>query len=619
VDNDCDGLTDINDPDCGSVMDKPCEYVTWGTTNGGTLEFSPVANILDPGPAGRTYAQGDWQSAALGQVATFTSGGHAENIIQVEALIAFYLSSPLADDLVRVQTYFGGVPQGTAAEFPVVSLNRRVGTSLAGIEAVDVTSQRTWAWTDFDDSLMLQVENATRNGNDAVSIFYDTVGYRVSYDCNNPPTAAFWVTPSGGDTATVFELDATASVDSEDDADSLQVRWDWESDGTWDSGFSTFKTANHTYATEGVYTISLEVLDTGGASSFTSSPVAVGVPDDVLVVTTAVDETEDPGTGLSFREALTLANAGVDDLDVIVFSGPMTILLQSALPSIKADTLVIADNSVVIDGTNLGANDDCFTFDGSTTSSLVGLEIRNCPRDGIQLEGIIPIVTVQDCYIHNNGRHGIYVTQLSGQVIGPGNEISENGSSGIAIDRGSATDTIVKGNRIHDNGGNGIALIVDGASEPDRTTILSNEIWANTNAGIDVSNSDDHVIWHNTIVRNGSSGVLFGADSSGSDLRNNIIVGSPDGHGIDLNGASITTLDYNLFYRNSLGPCDGCASQPNSVFFDPLFENGPENDFDLTPTSPAIDTGDDLLFDVNGPAPGNYNGTAPDIGAREAR
>lgn len=66
-----------------------------------------------------------------------------------------------------------------------------------------------------------------------------------------PPTASFTVSPASGTTETDFAFDASASSDAEDAASVLRVRWDWESDGTWDTDYSTAKTAMHRYATAG--------------------------------------------------------------------------------------------------------------------------------------------------------------------------------------------------------------------------------------------------------------------------------------------------------------------------------------------------------------------------------
>jgi uncharacterized protein (TIGR02145 family) len=96
-----------------------------------------------------------------------------------------------------------------------------------------------------------------------------------SFDSNTPPTAAFTVTPTVGDAETVFTFDASSSSDNEDATSELEVRWDWENDGTWDTNYSTDKSATHQYSSNGSYTIELDVRDSGGLSRNTSQQVAV--------------------------------------------------------------------------------------------------------------------------------------------------------------------------------------------------------------------------------------------------------------------------------------------------------------------------------------------------------
>jgi formylglycine-generating enzyme required for sulfatase activity len=91
----------------------------------------------------------------------------------------------------------------------------------------------------------------------------DTETHTVSVD-NGPPTAAFTIAPSSGTPETLFEFDASGSTDTEDPASALQVRWDWENDGTWDTGYTTTKTAVHQFGTPGAKTVKLEAMDTGG-------------------------------------------------------------------------------------------------------------------------------------------------------------------------------------------------------------------------------------------------------------------------------------------------------------------------------------------------------------------
>jgi PKD repeat protein len=95
---------------------------------------------------------------------------------------------------------------------------------------------------------------------------------------NSPPTARFTVSPASGTTATVFRADASTSSDGEDPASALEVRWDWEGDGTWDTALDTTKTAEHQYMTAGGKTIRLEVIDTGGLTGTATRQVTVETP-----------------------------------------------------------------------------------------------------------------------------------------------------------------------------------------------------------------------------------------------------------------------------------------------------------------------------------------------------
>lgn len=96
---------------------------------------------------------------------------------------------------------------------------------------------------------------------------------------NTNPTASFSVTPSRGDRSTTFNVDASSSSDLEDPSSQLQVRWDWEDDGIFDTSFSTVKTASHRYTTikqkSEQKRIKLEVRDTTGAIETTTQAVTV--------------------------------------------------------------------------------------------------------------------------------------------------------------------------------------------------------------------------------------------------------------------------------------------------------------------------------------------------------
>ena len=89
------------------------------------------------------------------------------------------------------------------------------------------------------------------------------------------PSASFTVSPTQGTVATVFFVDASACSDLEYPAEELEVRWDWEDDGTWDSSWTTLKVANHKYTSPGNYTIRMEVRDPTFLVNETTQPVVI--------------------------------------------------------------------------------------------------------------------------------------------------------------------------------------------------------------------------------------------------------------------------------------------------------------------------------------------------------
>ncbi len=105
---------------------------------------------------------------------------------------------------------------------------------------------------------------------------------------NVDPTASFTVDPAAGPVETVFQFDASGSSDADDPVSALQVRWDWENDGTWDTGWATTKTADHQYADPGAKTTSLEVKDSGGATDQATRVIIVtgggAIPGEMVMV-----------------------------------------------------------------------------------------------------------------------------------------------------------------------------------------------------------------------------------------------------------------------------------------------------------------------------------------------
>jgi parallel beta-helix repeat protein len=107
------------------------------------------------------------------------------------------------------------------------------------------------------------------------------ISVEVAYDSpdNDPPIASFIVHPSIISANATFTANASSSWDLEDPVSDLEVRWDWEDDGIWDTMWSTTKTAEHQYPHQGNYTVVLEVRDTGGLVAIDTKEVTVNPQD----------------------------------------------------------------------------------------------------------------------------------------------------------------------------------------------------------------------------------------------------------------------------------------------------------------------------------------------------
>ncbi len=102
---------------------------------------------------------------------------------------------------------------------------------------------------------------------------------------NTAPTASFTVTPATGYRGTAIGFDASGCTDPEDAGGVLQVRWDWENDGTYDTVWSVTKAAAHTYTTAGTWTVQMQVRDSGGLTATATRTVTVAEDtEDVTII-----------------------------------------------------------------------------------------------------------------------------------------------------------------------------------------------------------------------------------------------------------------------------------------------------------------------------------------------
>jgi parallel beta-helix repeat protein len=438
----------------------------------------------------------------------------------------------------------------------------------------------------------------------------------VECGVNAAPLARIVVSPGAGThdgTPTVFLGDSSGTTDREDAADQLAYAWDWENDGVTDD---VGPTSTHSYGSEGTFEARLTVQDTGGLTATATFLVVVAAEGRVLRVTTAADE-DDPnatpaspgGTGFSLREAIAFAEGAVDKQVVIVPAG-FVIDLTGELPALTdgAGIDIIGDGAV-IDGAGTAQVDDCLQVD-SVQTRVFGLEIENCSRSPLRVS------FVNGCQfsrldLHDNGQAAFI--NGPGNTFGPGNIVSRSAEHGLTV----FDDTIVVANEFHDNAERGIDL----TGSSDGSLVIGNVLTGNNPGILFGAGASSNVVIHNTLHRNASDGIFVaGSGTSGTVLQNNIFSENVD-FGLRTNDEPFFANDHNSYFSNGLGACSDCSSLgPGSSSSDPLFIDAVANDFRLAPASPNRDAGIDTGRDVNGPVPGNglFNGSNPDIGARES-
>ncbi|MFA4889400.1 MAG: PKD domain-containing protein [Candidatus Omnitrophota bacterium] len=121
----------------------------------------------------------------------------------------------------------------------------------------------------------VEVRATNSVGNAEISYAQDNFAVAGSAVTNVRPFASFSIKPPQGSINTNFTFDASSSSDIENSSSQLQVRWDFEGDGIWDSAFSTNKTTSFKYSTGGAKTVKLEVKDSQGLTNVLTKQLEV--------------------------------------------------------------------------------------------------------------------------------------------------------------------------------------------------------------------------------------------------------------------------------------------------------------------------------------------------------
>lgn len=98
---------------------------------------------------------------------------------------------------------------------------------------------------------------------------------------NLAPLARFDFSLSNDGASAVLTLDASASSDAEDPSSLLDVRWDWEDDGEWDTPWTANKVAQRAYPELVSGPVRLQVRDTRGLTNSTVRSIPAPLPPEI--------------------------------------------------------------------------------------------------------------------------------------------------------------------------------------------------------------------------------------------------------------------------------------------------------------------------------------------------
>jgi len=140
----------------------------------------------------------------------------------------------------------------------------------------------------------VKMEVLDRQGN--VSTAYE----KVKVVENAPPDAFFTVSPYSGTPSTVFAFDTKSSFDSQYSKNLLEYRFDWESDGKFDTKFSNRNIWEHRFDTTGVKIVTLQVRDPEGATENYQQKVTINPNTDPTAQFTTIEQTSN-GKAANYR------------------------------------------------------------------------------------------------------------------------------------------------------------------------------------------------------------------------------------------------------------------------------------------------------------------------------
>ena len=221
-----------------------------------------------------------------------------DNMMIQQTSTGLFLSSDCHNNTVGANTFMNSTSKGALTSLKCAD-NLFVGNNFINgsltPQAADFNGLNRWNdtyptggnhWSDYAGVDLMSGPNQDVLGPDGIgdtpyaidstAIVVDQYPLMVAAVGGTVPYALIMSRQIGLPDSLTFEFNASVSWDPNDNLTSLQVRWDFEGDGTFDTSFSTAKVVQHTYASPGIFRVVMEVKDPAGHVARTSMLVAPG-------------------------------------------------------------------------------------------------------------------------------------------------------------------------------------------------------------------------------------------------------------------------------------------------------------------------------------------------------
>ncbi len=533
-----------------------------------------LLKLLEDVWGGGNVGQGDVGAAS--PVEFFTAGGPDFGISASPSSVSFATGlSGTSSVTLQSSGGFSGAVSLTTASIPAGVTTSCTPASISGTQTSTCT---------FDGSTA-GFYSVSVTGTSGTLVHTATIAVTVT---TAGPTARFSYSPTVPKVNDTVLFDASSSSDT-NSAATLQARWDWEGDGTWDTSFSSTLTAQYAFATPGTYLVKLEIQDSSGFSAMQSQGVLVldlqgtggGAP---------------PGYGLT-------------DPSTLQARGPITITSNggfSAVNGVRSGTGTSTDPYIIsdwfIDG-NSYATTQAMLWIESTDAYVVieNVRIANLVGtnqwEGIQLGHWPATVSTQHITIRHNAienaqhAYGIAVRSGSSDIHVEANYVSMDANFewvfGIATDR-AVHDVTVTGNYVnaytsgtfHTGGIHLGDTYVDDASRATGIIATRNTVVNATAGGIVTASAVDTVITGNlvsmdypgrkTLAADASHGIDISEKSDGAIVVGNVIHTFQWGILLGSDNAQILSntifdVDYAIYVPDS-GSLPGVSSSAGTIY-----------------------------------------------------